>query len=59
MVEGSIYSDFGIEKSIIEAASKNFIEESVIKIIAIDISLSNPIVVGSIFAEDFSLFEES
>ncbi|KAL4481931.1 hypothetical protein ABPG74_008020 [Tetrahymena malaccensis] len=59
LIEGSIYSDFQVRRSAIEEGSKDFINNSVIRIIAIDISLDNSKVVGSIFAEDFTVFVQS
>ncbi|EAR93421.1 hypothetical protein TTHERM_00832600 (macronuclear) [Tetrahymena thermophila SB210] len=59
LIEGSIYSDFQVRRSAIEEGSKDFINNSVIRIIAIDTSLDSTKVVGSIFAEDFTVFVES
>ncbi|EAR81581.1 hypothetical protein TTHERM_01667140 (macronuclear) [Tetrahymena thermophila SB210] len=59
LIEGSIYSDFQVKKSAIEEGSKDFINNSVIRIIAIDISVNSTKVVGSIFAQDFTAFVES
>ncbi|KAL4481928.1 hypothetical protein ABPG74_008017 [Tetrahymena malaccensis] len=59
LIQGSIYSDFQVTKSAIEQGSKDFINNSVIRIIAIDISLDNSKVIGSIFGEDFTVFVQS
>ncbi|KAL4481930.1 hypothetical protein ABPG74_008019 [Tetrahymena malaccensis] len=59
LIDGSIYSDFQVRRSAIEEGSKDFIRKSVIRIIAIDTSLDITKVIGSIFAQDFTVFVES
>ncbi|KAL4499181.1 hypothetical protein ABPG72_006767 [Tetrahymena utriculariae] len=53
MVKVSIYSDFGVDQSVIKNGCKEYIQNSINRIIAIDTSLDKHIVVGSIFGEDF------
>ncbi|KAL4513097.1 hypothetical protein ABPG72_017782 [Tetrahymena utriculariae] len=59
LIEGSIYSDFQVSRNLIEEGSKQFINSSVIRIIAVDTSADCQKVVGSIFANDFTVFVDS
>ncbi|EAR97839.1 hypothetical protein TTHERM_00277240 (macronuclear) [Tetrahymena thermophila SB210] len=59
MVKGSIYSDFGVDESVIKNGCKEYIKNSVNRIIAIDTSQDRHAVVGSIFGEDFVDFVKS
>ncbi|KAL4454724.1 hypothetical protein ABPG74_021929 [Tetrahymena malaccensis] len=57
--QGSIYSDFGVDYSVIKNGCKEYIQNSINRIIAIDTSSDKQAVVGSIFGEDFVDFIQS